>query len=184
MALSPIRVGSAARARLAEVACPNGGPAVILVAPGFPRLQLQLGSVRQCRRPCRHRLRRHPTGRRRRARADDDPGQQHEQFLGRPVGSDRRGVRRRLGRRSTERDDRIRERVGRALIGSARLAAPRRGASCGRSPKMAAAGILARLTRIKQDSVGCWYSYCDRPTAELHKIASIGAGPCPGPDAP
>jgi hypothetical protein len=29
-------------------------------------------------------------------------------------------------------------------------------------------------------SVGCWYSYCDRPTAELHKVASIGAGPCPG----
>ena len=25
-----------------------------------------------------------------------------------------------------------------------------------------------------------WFSYCDRPTAELHKIASIGAGPCPG----
>jgi hypothetical protein len=29
-------------------------------------------------------------------------------------------------------------------------------------------------------SVGCWHSYCDRPTAELHKVASIGAGPCPG----
>jgi hypothetical protein len=29
-------------------------------------------------------------------------------------------------------------------------------------------------------SVGCWFSYCDRPTAELHRIASIGAGPCPG----
>ncbi|HEY2859155.1 MAG TPA: right-handed parallel beta-helix repeat-containing protein [Terracidiphilus sp.] len=24
-------------------------------------------------------------------------------------------------------------------------------------------------------SPGCWHSYCDRPTAELHKIASIGA---------
>jgi hypothetical protein len=23
---------------------------------------------------------------------------------------------------------------------------------------------------------GCWYSYCDRPTAELHKIAAIGTG--------
>jgi hypothetical protein len=30
------------------------------------------------------------------------------------------------------------------------------------------------------NSPGCWWSYCDRPTAELHKIASIGAGPCPG----
>jgi hypothetical protein len=29
-------------------------------------------------------------------------------------------------------------------------------------------------------SVGCWHSYCDRPTAELHKIASVGAGTCPG----
>jgi hypothetical protein len=29
-------------------------------------------------------------------------------------------------------------------------------------------------------SVGCWYSFCDRVTAELHKIASIGVGPCPG----
>src|SRR5579863_4673684 len=29
-------------------------------------------------------------------------------------------------------------------------------------------------------SVGCWFSYCDRPTQELHEIASIGAGPCPG----
>jgi hypothetical protein len=29
-------------------------------------------------------------------------------------------------------------------------------------------------------SQGCWFSYCDRPTSELHKIASIGAGPCPG----
>jgi Immunoglobulin domain len=27
---------------------------------------------------------------------------------------------------------------------------------------------------------GCWYSYCDRVTSELHKIASIGSGPCPG----
>ena len=27
---------------------------------------------------------------------------------------------------------------------------------------------------------GCWWTYCDRPTSELHKIASIGAGPCPG----
>jgi hypothetical protein len=26
------------------------------------------------------------------------------------------------------------------------------------------------------NSVGCWFSYCDRPTAELHKIASIGTG--------
>jgi hypothetical protein len=30
-------------------------------------------------------------------------------------------------------------------------------------------------------SVGCWFSFCDRPTAELHRITSIGAGPCPGP---
>jgi hypothetical protein len=29
-------------------------------------------------------------------------------------------------------------------------------------------------------SPGCWHSYCDRVTSELHKIASIGAGPCPG----
>src|SRR5262249_15484111 len=25
-------------------------------------------------------------------------------------------------------------------------------------------------------SGGCWFSYCDRPTAELHKIASMGTG--------
>jgi fibronectin type 3 domain-containing protein len=30
------------------------------------------------------------------------------------------------------------------------------------------------------NSPGCWWSYCDRVTSELHKIASIGAGPCPG----
>jgi len=30
------------------------------------------------------------------------------------------------------------------------------------------------------NSPGCWYAYCDRVTSELHKIASIGAGPCPG----
>jgi hypothetical protein len=30
------------------------------------------------------------------------------------------------------------------------------------------------------NTAGCWWSYCDRPTAELHRIASIGAGPCPG----
>jgi len=30
------------------------------------------------------------------------------------------------------------------------------------------------------NSPGCWWSYCDRPTSELHEIASIGAGPCPG----
>jgi hypothetical protein len=29
-------------------------------------------------------------------------------------------------------------------------------------------------------STGCWYSYCDRVTSELHKIALIGTGPCPG----
>jgi len=27
---------------------------------------------------------------------------------------------------------------------------------------------------------GCWYTYCDRVTSELHTIAAIGAGPCPG----
>lgn len=27
---------------------------------------------------------------------------------------------------------------------------------------------------------GCWYSYCDRVTSELHEIASIGSGSCPG----
>ncbi len=27
---------------------------------------------------------------------------------------------------------------------------------------------------------GCFFSYCDRVTAEIHEIASIGAGPCPG----
>jgi hypothetical protein len=26
------------------------------------------------------------------------------------------------------------------------------------------------------NSPGCWFSYCDRPTAELHRIASIGTG--------
>jgi len=30
------------------------------------------------------------------------------------------------------------------------------------------------------NSVGCWFSYCDRPTAELHKVTAVGAGPCPG----
>jgi hypothetical protein len=30
------------------------------------------------------------------------------------------------------------------------------------------------------NSAGCWYSNCDRPTAELHLVKSIGAGPCPG----
>ncbi|PWU21549.1 MAG: hypothetical protein C5B49_02470 [Bdellovibrio sp.] len=30
------------------------------------------------------------------------------------------------------------------------------------------------------NSAGCWHSFCDRPTAELHLITSIGAGPCPG----
>lgn len=29
-------------------------------------------------------------------------------------------------------------------------------------------------------STGCWYGYCDRVTAELHRIAAVGAGPCPG----
>jgi hypothetical protein len=30
------------------------------------------------------------------------------------------------------------------------------------------------------NSTGCWHSYCDRPTAEIHLIQSIGSGPCPG----
>jgi hypothetical protein len=29
-------------------------------------------------------------------------------------------------------------------------------------------------------TAGCWHSYCDRPTSEIHLITSIGAGPCPG----
>lgn len=29
-------------------------------------------------------------------------------------------------------------------------------------------------------TAGCWYSNCDRPTAELHLIKSVGPGPCPG----
>ena len=32
----------------------------------------------------------------------------------------------------------------------------------------------------QRGSVGCWFSFCDRVTAELHKIAAVGAGPCPG----
>ena len=30
------------------------------------------------------------------------------------------------------------------------------------------------------NSTGCWHSYCDRPTSEIHLVASIGSGPCPG----
>ena len=41
-------------------------------------------------------------------------------------------------------------------------------------------GFWLGSTRTQTGSVGCWFSYCDRPTQELHKIASIGAGPCPG----
>ncbi|HEY6910633.1 MAG TPA: hypothetical protein VI356_14745 [Myxococcales bacterium] len=33
---------------------------------------------------------------------------------------------------------------------------------------------------FQANSTGCWHSYCDRPTAELHLVSSIGAGPCPG----
>ena len=29
-------------------------------------------------------------------------------------------------------------------------------------------------------SAGCWQSFCDRPTAEIHLVKSIGPGPCPG----
>jgi hypothetical protein len=29
-------------------------------------------------------------------------------------------------------------------------------------------------------SPGCWQSFCDRPTAEIHLVKSIGPGPCPG----
>ena len=29
-------------------------------------------------------------------------------------------------------------------------------------------------------TVGCWHEYCDRPTVEIHKVAAVGAGPCPG----
>jgi hypothetical protein len=29
-------------------------------------------------------------------------------------------------------------------------------------------------------SSGCWYSFCDRPTAEIHLVKSVGPGPCPG----
>ena len=64
--------------------------------------------------------------------------------------------------------------------GSAHPAAPRRGASSGQNPRMAAVGISAPPTPIRPAQSGCWHSYCDRPTSELHKIASIGAGPCPG----
>jgi len=27
---------------------------------------------------------------------------------------------------------------------------------------------------------GCWFSYCDRVTNEIHKVTAIGGGPCPG----
>jgi hypothetical protein len=30
------------------------------------------------------------------------------------------------------------------------------------------------------ESTGCYFSFCDRPTSEIHKITAIGAGPCPG----
>jgi hypothetical protein len=35
-------------------------------------------------------------------------------------------------------------------------------------------------TPATSGSAGCWYSYCDRPTAEIHRVTAIGAGPCPG----
>src|SRR5262249_51782346 len=30
------------------------------------------------------------------------------------------------------------------------------------------------------NSTGCYFSFCDRPTSEVHLITAIGAGPCPG----
>jgi hypothetical protein len=30
------------------------------------------------------------------------------------------------------------------------------------------------------NSTGCYFSFCDRPTSEIHHISAIGAGPCPG----
>jgi Chitobiase/beta-hexosaminidase C-terminal domain len=33
---------------------------------------------------------------------------------------------------------------------------------------------------FQANTQGCWFNYCDRATAELHKVASIGTGPCPG----
>jgi hypothetical protein len=29
-------------------------------------------------------------------------------------------------------------------------------------------------------TTGCYFSFCDRPTSEIHLITAIGAGPCPG----
>jgi hypothetical protein len=30
------------------------------------------------------------------------------------------------------------------------------------------------------NGTGCWHSYCDRATSEIHLIQAVGAGPCPG----
>ncbi len=63
-----------------EVACPNGGPAVILMAPVSPDYNYSWAKCGNVGVDDRHRMRSHPAGRRCRAGADDDPGQQHGQF--------------------------------------------------------------------------------------------------------
>ena len=51
-------------------------------------------------------------------------------------------------------------------------------------PKSTGAGgwDLGGAYPYQSGSAGCWYSYCDRATAEIHLITAIGPGPCPGPN--
>ena len=128
-----------------------------------------------------YRMRSHPAGRRRRAGANDHPGQpaQADFSVGQWVLIDEASG-------AGWVTDPLNAMTGFGSVWAASdwlssSAALRQGVSCGRNPKMAAAGILALSIPYQASSVGCWHSYCDRPTAELHNIASIGAGPCPGP---
>jgi len=49
-------------------------------------------------------------------------------------------------------------------------------------PKSTGAGgwDLGSAYPYQSGSVGCWFSYCDRVTGEIHLITAVGAGPCPG----
>ena len=71
--------------------------------------------------------------------------------------------------------DRIRKRVGRLRTGSSSSGSPATGRVMWSKSQNGGGWDFGSTFPYQANSVGCWHSYCDRPTAELHKIASIGS---------
>ena len=80
-----------------------------------------------------------------------------------------------MGQRSIERMDRIRQ-VWAASDWLSSSGSPATGRVMWAKSKNVGGWDFGSYYPYQAETAGCWFSFCDRVTAELHKIAAIGTG--------